>query len=102
MTLENEDDVEAKSPPPEGGEEEKQPEVAAGDDGGGGSSEEAKEKREKNPRFKDVEETGKWGEVGKKEIYIVVAIALLVVIGVVVVLGKSIAFLYFLKQEDSL
>ena len=90
MTLDNKDDIEAKSPPPEGGEEEKQPETAAadddGNDDGGEKKEEAKKKREKNPRFKDVEETGKWGEVGKKEIYCVVAIALLVVIAVVVVL----------------
>jgi len=46
-----------------------------------------KKKREKNPRFQDLEETGKWGDIGKKEKYIVTGIACLVIIGVAVVLG---------------
>jgi hypothetical protein len=41
---------------------------------------------EMNPMFKDVEETGKWGEIGPKEVCRVVAISSLVVISVAVTL----------------
>lgn len=41
-------------------------------------------KREINPKFKDLQETGKWGEISRKEIYIAIAVSLVVVIGVVV------------------
>jgi len=44
-----------------------------------------KNKPEMNPRFKDVQETGKWGEMGKNEFYIAVAVFLVIIIVVVVV-----------------
>lgn len=40
--------------------------------------------REINPKFKDLKETGKWGEISTKETYIAAAVALVVIIGVVV------------------
>jgi hypothetical protein len=43
-------------------------------------------KLEMNPLFKDVEDTGKWGEIGPKEVCRVVAIGSLVVISVAVAL----------------
>jgi hypothetical protein len=52
-----------------------------------------KKKKEINPKFKDMQETGNWGEISKKEIYIasgvILVIIIAVVIGVVVALGNN-------------
>jgi hypothetical protein len=42
-----------------------------------------KPKREINPDYKDVHETGKWGQISRKEMYIVLLVVVLVVAGVV-------------------
>eukprot|EP00980_Cylindrotheca_fusiformis_P019346 scaffold6638_cov127-Cylindrotheca_fusiformis.AAC.30 len=41
---------------------------------------------QKNPKFKDLEETGKWGEFSRTELYTGIGILVLVVIGVIVAL----------------
>jgi hypothetical protein len=41
-------------------------------------------KQEINPDFKDVRETGRWGSISKKEMWIVGIVGLLVIIGVIV------------------
>lgn len=41
-----------------------------------------KENREVNPRYKDVKETGKWGDISTSEIYVAVGIGILVIIGI--------------------
>ena len=43
-----------------------------------------KKKREINPDFKDVEQTGSWGKIEKKEIYMVLAFMLVLVIAAVI------------------
>jgi len=40
--------------------------------------------REINPKFKDLQETGKWGEISKTETYIAIAIVIVVVVGVAI------------------
>ena len=45
-----------------------------------------KKKKEINPLFKDVQETGKWGTMNPREMYIVGGVVLLVVIAVIVVI----------------
>ncbi|KAL3909817.1 MAG: hypothetical protein SGARI_002409, partial [Bacillariaceae sp.] len=44
-----------------------------------------KKKPQMNPKFKDVQETGKWGEMSKKEVIIAIAIFLVVIVAVVLV-----------------
>jgi hypothetical protein len=44
-----------------------------------------KKKPEMNPKFKDVQETGKWGEMSNKEMFIAIAAFVLIVVAVVVV-----------------
>ena len=50
-------------------------------------------RREMNPKFKDVQETGKWGSISKVEIYIVLVLVILILGGViaavVVVVGNK-------------
>jgi len=76
MALNGAPDVEkgAKKPPPQ---QTKQPPPPSG------SSKNSKKKCEKNPDFKDVENTGRWGSISKKEM-IIVGIVFLAVIGGVV------------------
>lgn len=50
---------------------------------------------EMNPKFKDVQETGKWGDISKGEVYIAVTIGVLVVVGVAVGLALG------LKDDDN-
>lgn len=45
-----------------------------------------KPKKEVNPNFKDVHETGKWGQISRTEMYIVIAVVLAVIAGVVIVI----------------
>lgn len=52
--------------------------------------------REKNEFYKDVERTGKWGNMSKKEIYIVVAAILIAVVAVVVVV-----VVFVINNDDS-
>ncbi|CAJ1936259.1 unnamed protein product [Cylindrotheca closterium] len=46
----------------------------------------AKEEQKMNPKFKDLQETGRWGEIGKKEIMVGAVFVVLAVIGVIVAL----------------
>ena len=50
----------------------------------GGPQKGGKGKREMNPDFKDVKETGKWGKINKREILIVSLVVIGVVVGVIV------------------
>eukprot|EP00529_Nitzschia_sp_RCC80_P023434 CAMPEP_0113458850 /NCGR_PEP_ID=MMETSP0014_2-20120614/10136_1 /TAXON_ID=2857 /ORGANISM="Nitzschia sp." /LENGTH=457 /DNA_ID=CAMNT_0000350389 /DNA_START=290 /DNA_END=1660 /DNA_ORIENTATION=- /assembly_acc=CAM_ASM_000159 len=43
-----------------------------------------KQQREMNPKFKDVNETGSWGELSRKEVYIAVGVLVAVLVAVVV------------------
>lgn len=47
-------------------------------------SESKNQRREMNKDFKDLQETGRWGDISKREIYIVAAIALLMIAAVVI------------------
>ena len=49
-----------------------------------GSTNGGKAKREMNPDFKDVKETGRWGMISKREILIVSLVVVAVVVGVIV------------------
>ena len=64
--------------PPEG------PNEAPGEEAQNPASAKKKKKPEINPKFKDVQETGKWGTISKREIVIATAIAVLVITGVVI------------------
>jgi hypothetical protein len=59
--------------------------VATGDAAAGAAKKKATgPKKEINPKFKDVRETGKWGSVSKTEVFLVVVAISLVVIGAVI------------------
>lgn len=69
-------------------EEEPSPPPQSNGDGQSGSqrpSESKNPKKEMNKDFKELQETGRWGAISKREIYTVTGIGLLVVIAVVVV-----------------
>jgi hypothetical protein len=53
--------------------------------------------REKNPRFVDVEETGKWGQLEEREVYGVFAFGCILVIGTAIALG----ILFAPNEEES-
>lgn len=73
----------------------------AGEDHTEFKDEEAKQpaKLQKNPRFRDVEETGQWGELQRKEIYGVLFFATLVVISVAAIVFW-ISFLSTTKEAE--
>jgi len=48
-------------------------------------------KRQKNPLFKDVQETGKWGSVSKKEVFIVIGVVTSILVAIVVVVAVLLA-----------
>lgn len=50
-----------------------------------------KEKPEMNPKFKDVEETGTWGEISRRELYIAGAIFCVLLVVVLAVVGAMVA-----------
>lgn len=80
------EDVGAAAPESAEKEEEKQPEAADGPAASKSTEKKTKKEKRMNPKFKDLEETGKWGEVGKTEKYVGMGILVLVIIGVVVAL----------------
>eukprot|EP00542_Grammatophora_oceanica_P017259 CAMPEP_0194048186 /NCGR_PEP_ID=MMETSP0009_2-20130614/26774_1 /TAXON_ID=210454 /ORGANISM="Grammatophora oceanica, Strain CCMP 410" /LENGTH=398 /DNA_ID=CAMNT_0038694001 /DNA_START=55 /DNA_END=1251 /DNA_ORIENTATION=- len=59
--------------------------AASGQGGGTQQQSSSKSEKEKNPLFKDVEQTGKWGSISKREVYGIGAAVLLVIIAVIVV-----------------
>jgi hypothetical protein len=80
-------DVDPLAPPPEDTEWEdprNPPRKPASDTGANGKGKKTV-KKEINPKFKDVRETGRWGEVSKKEIMAVGAFVVAIVIAVIVV-----------------
>ncbi|KAG7368616.1 two component regulator [Nitzschia inconspicua] len=56
-----------------------------------------KKKPEMNPRYKDVQETGQWGDLSSREFYVAIAAFCLVIIAVILV----VVFLVILPDNDN-
>jgi Leucine-rich repeat (LRR) protein len=93
----SEEDIEAATPETGIGEEEKEPEesdepaakTASKEMANKPAENKTKKEQKLNPKFKDVQDTGKWGEIGKTEICMGVGLLFFVIIGAVVALALT-------------